>query len=182
MENLGELSFEEARDIIKNVTGKRSHSIKSSLGVYDAYKWTRKNKWLNIGKPVSEHDYYKILRRVNQCLLDALLEGNDIVLPYKMGIIQLVKSNRGVKIKDGVVTNSFPIDWDRTLKLWHEDKESFNNKVLVRAVEKEVYKVHYSKSNADYINQCYYQFSPNRELKLRLKDKIKNNEIDAFGA
>ena len=31
----------------------------------DAYKWIRKNKWLDIGSPVSEHDFYKIIRGIN---------------------------------------------------------------------------------------------------------------------
>ena len=34
---------------IKKVNEPRVHKVRGSYGVYDAYKWIRKNNWLNIG-------------------------------------------------------------------------------------------------------------------------------------
>ena len=39
------------REVLK-VDKPRVHKVKNSLGVYDAYKWLRKNKWLDM-EPIS---------------------------------------------------------------------------------------------------------------------------------
>ena len=46
--------------------------------------------------------------------------------------------------------------------------------------EKEIYKVHYNKKVANYPNKLFYQFKVNRDLKLKIKENIKENIIDAF--
>lgn len=175
-----ELDFAIVRDNIKKVKGKRSHSVVNSCGVYDAYKYARKNKWFNIGRPVTEKEYYAIIRTMNKYLRDDLLSGEDIIFPYNMGKIQLLKTNRNATYKDGKLVNNYPIDWDKTLKLWHEDKDAFANKVLVKMPEHVVFKIYYNKQHSNYNNQMYYHFKPNRELKILLKDKVKDNKIDAF--
>ena len=45
----------EFKKRVKRVVAPKKHKIRNSIGVYDAYKWIRKNKWLNIGKPITEH-------------------------------------------------------------------------------------------------------------------------------
>lgn len=57
--------MDEFRRKVLKVDGPRKHKINNSIGVYDLYKHIRKNKWFNIGKPVSEHDFYSIIRTVN---------------------------------------------------------------------------------------------------------------------
>ena len=37
------------------VRGPRKHKITNSYGVYDAYKWLRKNKWELVGQHLTEH-------------------------------------------------------------------------------------------------------------------------------
>jgi hypothetical protein len=46
--------------------------------------------------------------------------------------------------------------------------------------EKEIFKVFYNKANANYENKSFMQFEVNRDLKRRLKDRIKSKAIDAF--
>ena len=46
--------------------------------------------------------------------------------------------------------------------------------------EKEIFKVYYNKQLADYNNQVFYEFNVNRELKKRLKQRIKEGKLDAF--
>jgi hypothetical protein len=36
------------KDVLK-VSGPRKHKARNSFGVYDSYKYIRKNKWMNIG-------------------------------------------------------------------------------------------------------------------------------------
>lgn len=170
----------DIRKRILKVNENRNHSVKNSLGVYDAYKYIRKNKWFDIGKPVSEHDFYTIIRSVNNYLADEIVNGNDINLPYRLGRIELRKYSTYIKYSNGKIVNNLPIDWDRTLELWAEDSESFKNKTIIKAEEKEIFKVYYNKKNAEYNNKSFYEFKVNRDIKKRLKHKIKGGAVDAF--
>ena len=165
---------------IKKVKGPRKHEVSGSNGVYDAYKYIRKNKWFDIGKPISEHDFYTIIRQVNNLLVDELLRGNDVKLPHKLGKLELRKYEKKVSFIDGRLCTNLPIDWDATLRLWAEDSEAYKEKILVRAEEKEVFKILYNKSKANYNNKSFYEFDANRDLKRRLKQRIKDGLTDAF--
>lgn len=167
------------REVLK-VEGPRVHKVRNSLGVYDAYKWIRKNKWCDIGHPVSEHDFYTTIRQVNNLLAELILSGGDIVLPHKMGVIELRKYDTRMSIKEGKLVTNLPIDWDRTLKLWSEDEEAYKERTLIKMEEKETFKVFYNKRTANYENKSFMQFEVNRDLKRRLKQKIKSKAIDAF--
>ena len=65
----------------KKVKEPRVHKITGSLGVYDAYRWIRKNKWLNIGRPLKTEEFYDIIREVNKYLAEELIKGNDVIFP-----------------------------------------------------------------------------------------------------
>lgn len=158
----------------------RQHKVNNSLGVYDAYKWIRKNKWLDIGRPITEHEFYTIIRQVNNLLAENFLKGRDIVLPHKLGTIELRKYETKMSFNNGKLHTNLPIDWDRTLKLWAEDEEAYKEKMLVKVEEKEIFKVFYNKGKANYNNKSFYEFEVNRDLKRRLKQRIKDGLIDAF--
>lgn len=165
---------------IKKVNEPRTHRVNNSLGVYDSYKWIRKNKWLNIGRPLTEHEFYSIIRRVNDYLADSFLHGNDIKLPHRMGRIELRKYDVRISFDGEKVKTNLPIDWDKTLKLWYEDEEAYKEKTLVRREGKEIFKVYYNRQSANYNNQVFYEFNANRELKKRLNQRIKEGVLDAF--
>lgn len=168
------------REVLK-IDGPRRHKVNNSLGVYDAYKYIRKNRWFDIGRPLTEHEFYSIVKQMNNYLAENLLHGKEITLPCKMGTIELRKREPKISIKDGVVnTSSFPVDWDRTLKLWYEDEEAYKERILVKAEEKEVFKVFFNKKGATFNNKSFYEFEVNRDLKRRLKQRIKSGAIDAF--
>lgn len=165
---------------VKKVNEPRKHKVNNSLGVYDAYKYLRKRKWLNIGRCLTEHEFYSIIRKVNNYLADSFLQGNDIKLPHRMGRIELRKYDVRVSLDGEKVKTNLPIDWDKTLKLWYEDEEAYKEKTLVKVGEKEIFKVYYNKQLAKYNNQVFYEFKVNRELKKALKKNIKEGRIDAF--
>lgn len=167
-------------NIIKKANSSRNHKVNNSLGVYDAYKWIRKNKWFDIGKTLTEHEFYSIIRKINEYLADNFIEGNDIKLPHRMGILELRKFDARIDFKNNKIETNLPIDWNKTLKLWYEDEEAFSNKTLIRVEERELFKVYYNKQSAKYNNKSFYEFKVNRELKLRLKRRIKDGRLDAF--
>lgn len=168
------------RKKILKVKETRKHKARNSLGVYDIYKYIRKNKWFNIGNPISEHTFYSIIRTVNSILADFLSKGHDIILPQQMGRLELRKNAANFHIRDGKVITNLPIDWDKTLKLWEEDEESYQKRTLVKMEEKEIYKIYYNKRKANYINKSFMNFDINRELKKKLKYNIKEKALDAY--
>ena len=180
MEQLIRTELDDFKKNIKKVSSHRVHRISNSMGVYDCYKTLRKNHWYNIGRPLTEKEFYSIIRRVNDYLADSFLHGNDIKLPHRMGRIELRKYDVRVSLDGEKVKTNLPIDWDRTLKLWYEDEEAYKEKTLVKVEEKEIFKVYYNKQLADYNNQVFYEFNVNRELKKRLKQRIKEGKLDAF--
>ena len=115
------ISLDEFISNIKNVRGSRHHNVNGSLGVYSAYKFIRKNKWFNIGRPLTEKEFYSIIRTVNNYLAEELSNGKDINLPLKMGKLELRKKKARISIVDGKIKTNLPIDWSTTFKLWYED-------------------------------------------------------------
>ena len=158
----------------------RKHKVTSSIGVYSAYKWLRKRKWADIGQKITEHQFYYIIRQVNKALAMNLINCQSIKFPHGMGILELRKNKVKFEFRNNKVYTNLPIDWDRTIKLWCEDEESYKNRTLIKMEEKEIFRVLYNKSKANYKNQMFYQFKVNRELKRLLKNNIKEGNVDAF--
>lgn len=170
----------EFRKKVLKLNQPRKYKIKDSLGVYDAYKWIRKNKWLNIGEPVTEHQFYYIVRNINNCLAENLLLGEDIVFPQRMGSLELRKYDAKISFNNNKLVTNLPIDWNRTINLWQEDEEAYKNKTLVKMEEKEIFKVYYNKKRANYNNKSFMRFHVNRSLKVKIKQRIKDGTLDAF--
>lgn len=173
-------TLEEFRRNILNVEGNRHHRVTNSYGVYDAFKYYRKHRPKNKEYVLTESQYFAIIRQINNLLADELVHGNEVPFKAHMGNLELRKIEIAPKIVNGILVFNAPIDWDKTIKLWYEDEESFKNKVLVKVEEREVFKIYYNKSRANYENKSFYEFSANRELKKRVARKIKEGRIDAF--
>lgn len=165
---------------VKKVDGKRNHKIKNSYGVRDAFLFYRKIRPKESKYVLSDCTYFKIIRTINNKLKEQFLSGKDIVLPERMGKLELKKRPHYIYFKEGKLKITNPINWQATLKLWYDDEEAFNRRLLIREESKESFRVKYNKYNANYNNKAFYKFSINRDLKIKLKELINNNKIDAF--
>lgn len=172
--------FLEFINSVKKVNKIRVHKVKNSYGVYDGYKYYRKTKPKEHKYILTESQYFSIIRKVNELLGERLVSGEDIVLPCRLGRLEVRKYETRITIDGKKIKTNLPIDWNRTLKLWYEDEESYKNKTLVKVEEKEIYKIYYNRNVADFTNKSFYQFDINRELKKKLKQNIKEGKIDAF--
>lgn len=173
----------EYSEFVKQVTHSgpgNQAKIRNSFGVYDAYKLARKNGWYDIGRPLKEHEFYAVVRGVNNMFAQELSMGNTVVLPERMGKLELRKHEVGVSIVDGKLKNTYPVNWDETVRLWYEDEEARKNKTLLRIENKYVYKVGYNKRDALYNNKTFYRFSLNRKIKRTLKKNIEQGKTDAL--
>lgn len=175
------IELKEFKKRIKKLDNHRVHSVRNSLGVYDAYKYYRKHKPNDKKYVLTESQYFAIIRKVNLLLSEQLLNNNDIILPCRMGTIELRKFDKTISVDNkGKVKTNLPIDWNKTLELWYEDKEAFKDKTLVKMDENEIFKIYYNKLNANYENRAFYEFVFNKDLKQKLKHKIKQGLIDAY--
>lgn len=166
---------------VKKVTESREHKVTKSLGVYDAYKYYRKTKPKGKEYILTESQYFHIIRSINEALRDNLLNGEDIMLPCRMGRLEIRKYVSTIRTDGKKIKTNLPIDWNATLKLWYEDPKCMEDKFLVRINVPEIFKVYYNKGLANYNNKSFYQFSANRELKKGLKHSIKElPKFDAF--
>ena len=159
---------------------KKHFKVTHSHGNKDAWRWLKKNKWLDLGQPVTERDFGLIVKTINRYLVEKLLSGYDIVFPCRMGRVELRKYFSRIWYEGDKLRTNLPIDWKRTLQLWNSDKEAQDRKFLVRQEEQALFKIIYSKKSANFNNKTFYQFGAARGVKKALKDKIKNKEIDAF--
>lgn len=174
------MKYNEFTKEICKKTGDKTFKIRNSFGIYDVYKHIRKNKWYNIGRPLKEHEFYSVIRGVNNLLAENIANGETVVFPHRMGKLEIRKFQRGVSIVDGRLKIGYPIDWGDTLRLWLEDEEARKNKTLLRFEDSYAYHVRYDKYGAVYENMCYYQFAVNRFIKKALKDNIKENKIETL--
>lgn len=174
------MEYDEFRAKTLKLHGDRHFKITNSYGTKQAWRWIKKNKWLDIGMPLTERTFGAIVKAVNSLLACRLLEGHDVVLPHRMGILELRKYASKIEFKNGKLVTNLPIDWKKTLQLWHSDSEAYENKTVVRSEAKEIFRIRYNKKFASYKNKSFYQFSANRNVRKALSEKIKDNEIDAF--
>ena len=174
------MDYQEFRLRVTRGNGTRTHKATNSYGTKQAWRWLRKNKWLDLGQPITERQFGLIIKAIHKALKDQLLSCQDIDFPNRMGKIELRKFATKVEFKDGKLVTNLPVDFDKTIRLWYEDEEAHKNKTVVRFEAREGFKIRYDKSMANYNNKIFYEFLPNKELKRELSIKIKNGEIDAF--
>lgn len=99
-----------------------------------------------------------------------------------MGHIEVRKYDTYVRLKDGKLKTNYPINWKATMQLWYNDKESYDNRTIVRSEPKEMFTIYWNKSHLKFTNKSYFQFRPSRGIKKKLSDNIKHGGIDAFQA
>lgn len=165
---------------VRKASRPKQAKVRNSWGIYDSYKHIRKNGWYDIGRPLKEHEFYSIVRQVNDLLAEEIAKGNTVVFPSRMGKLELRKLERGVSIVDGKLKITYPVNWSETLKLWFEDAEARRNKTLLRTESRFVYHVRYCRHEATYENKVFYEFTVNRFIKKALKENINKGITDTL--
>lgn len=175
------MELSEFKKNIRKVKSNRNHKVRNSLGVYDAYKYYRKNKPDDKRYILTESQYFSIIRKINNLFAKELSLGYSIKLPLRMGELELRKYDRQVYFdNNGKLHTNLPIDWDNTLELWYNDEEALKNKTLLRIDSgNNIFKLYYNKNKANYINKSYYEFTFNKDLRIMLSKNLKKGNIDA---
>lgn len=158
---------------IKKVSEHRTHKIHNSLGVKDAFNHYRKTRPREKKFVVSERDYFKVIRLLNEAVATQISKGFEIKLPYRIGSLLVESFEIAPKLdENGKLVFRAPIDWDATLKLWYDNPEEKENKTLIKTEKRNISKVVYNKRNVNYNNSSLIMFSPTRDLKLKIKKEL----------
>lgn len=165
---------------IKKVNNNRKHKVTNSYGSKDAFHYYRQIRPNDSKYVLTDCQYLKIIRLINNHLRESLIKGEDVLLPERMGRLELRKSKPTIKFENGKLKTTLPVNWDATLKLWYDNPICKEKKQLVRQEVSDIFKVYYNKAKALYNNKIFYEFNTNRTIKVNLKKQIKANKIDAF--
>lgn len=161
----------------------RIHRATADYGVNDYY---RAFKLKNKNSKISRKVYGEIIKEFNAFLRDGLsIKGKEILLPKKMGRIELRKSKTEVKVDaNGNIINNLPVNWKETRKLWSENKNAEEKKIKIRFTNEHTdsytFKITFLKAKADFKNKSLYTIKFNRQLKRDLSQSIFKGRIDAF--
>lgn len=127
------------------------------------------------------HEYSNIVSDFFEKVSEELFKPNYRVrLPFNSGEVYLLKH------KSKVLTNEngdkrfyYPIDWYETNKLWEEDVDAKNKKILVRHTNDHtggyVYKIKYKLPNRFDSGRSLIRFIPSRFFKIKFSKYLKNN-------
>ena len=153
--------------------------ITADYGMPDYYDYFTKE---NLEIKISRGNYNNIISDFNKVIINLIIEENlEYVLPYLGSSISIKKVKRIPKIVNGKLYNTAPVDWVATNKLWDEDEEVREKKLLVRYLNnhtsKYVFSIYFRKYISSFINKNIYSFVSNRTFKrligIRIKDETK---------
>lgn len=149
--------------------------LKTEVNIKSSYK-TYKSI---VENPVEEKQYITIANGYMKFLMEKVLEGEDVVLPAKLGTLFIQGTKRNLKFdKSGVPL--LPPNWSATKKLWDTNPEAKQTKKIVYCLNEEtdgiVYKLTWSKNRVPIENKIYYNFILTRDNKRAIHQKIKQGK------
>lgn len=167
------MTLTEFKNTIRKNTGPRKLRITNSYDLKDYYRAFRKQ----YGNIVSEKLFGDIVRTTNNSYIKDLYADRLVILPHKMGGIDIeyICTNAYEHNNELVVT--YRINWDKTLELWYEDPEAYEQKLLVRYEKAKIRRPKYDKYYAKYTHQSYYRFFFARAMRHYIGSKEANLTI-----
>jgi len=166
--------------IIKN---KRTEGkIKADYGIKDYFSYFKEN---NPELNIDYKTYNKIISEFNKGIINLIIEDNvEYNIPYLGSSISIKKDKRIPRIVNGKLYNTSPVDWVATNKLWSEDKEAMDKKLLVRYLNshtsKHVFRIYFKKYNLYFANKKLFSFQSNRDFKRSLGARIKDENKEKY--
>ena len=164
------VSFDEFRTQLLKRNSKKDFRIKNSLGSKYIYRAVDKSNPL---RQVSETDFLHIVRTVNNYLVQELINGQSVTIPF-IGIFYIQKRELKTFIKDNKLITRRKIDWYSTHKLWYEDEQAKRDKILVRFPNTDTYELKWFKLH--FKNMRYFKFKLHRTFEAKLREQLKDNK------
>lgn len=158
------------------------NKIKVHFGMKDYYEFFQK-KYTN--PKITKLLYNKIVSAANKEIVEIILNKSmDYKIPYLSSVITIRKDKRTPRIVDGKVVNPAPVDWVTTNKLWANDEDAKNKKILVKHLNTHtmgfVFRIYMKKFGSSFKNRTVYKFKPSRHFSRGLSARIKDDKKDKF--
>jgi hypothetical protein len=158
--------------------------IKTHFGMKDYFKYFKK-EYPTID--ITNKKYYDIIADFNEKICELIINDNvEYNLPNLGSSLCVKKTKKVPKIVDGKLLNTTPVDWVATNKLWNEDEEAKEKKLLVRYsnyhTSKYVFRIYFKKYVYPFKNKKYFKFKSNRTFARLLAKRIKDEEQDKYDA
>lgn len=136
--------------------------IKNCIALKDSYKYYKENA----DRPVDYKTYVKYIKECNTELLNQVVnESVDVLLPYRIGTLHVVKFDRDYSGS----TKNWPVDFKRTKELGFK----------VYFDQEAVYKWRWAKTHSIVKNKNKYKFTASRKAK-RMVPQALANKVDYF--
>lgn len=163
------------------ITKRTEGRIKVDYGMTDYYKYYCKDH----ENPVSRIIFNKIITAFNEKIVDLIINDGLEFTPTTLQMTFCIrKTQRIPKIKNGKLINTSPIDWKTTNKLWEEDSEAKEKKILIKFLNnhssKYVFRIKSIKSGYAYTNKKLYRFKASRFFQRSLSARILDTSKDNF--
>ena len=143
--------------------------------IRDSYKLYKKNT----EAPVSLKMYLDISMGFIKFMMNLIMEGEEIVLPYKLGIFRVLGRKQKMRFEDGKVKGLSP-NWAKTKLLWEKSEDARVRKQLVYNTNEHSdycrYKFFWSKIRSVVENKTLYTLIVTRANKRELSVRIKNGQ------
>jgi hypothetical protein len=135
---------------------------------YKRYKQTSTN-------PVDIKEFTPIANSFMQFLASKVQEGQEIVLPAKLGTLSVLGKKKQITFDEKGLPK-LPPNWKKTKELWERNAEAKAIKKLVyctnEATSGIVYRVHWSKNRVPIENKTLYSLRMTRENKRSIHKNI----------
>jgi hypothetical protein len=153
--------------------------IKTDKNIRSSHKFYKQN----VEKVHDVKTYISIINGLNKFIMQNVLEGYEVVLPARMGIMSII----GTKQKISFDKNGNPIlppDWVKTKELWDRNPEAKERKQLVYHTNEHTggirYKLFWSKEKMLVENKGLYNFRLTRENKRAINHKVTVEKKEYF--
>lgn len=157
--------------------------ISRDYGMSDYYDYYCKNT----NNPKDRLKFNKVISEFNSAIVSAIINEGLEYTPIMLQMTFCIrKYKKVIRIKNSKLINPNPIDWKTTNKLWEEDKDAAEKKILIRYqnnhTSKYVFRIKVLKTAGYYLNKKLYKFKPCRSFQRSLGARILDPKQDNFEA
>jgi len=129
--------------------------------------------------PINITQYIQIINQFMKFLISKLFEKGQVILPEKLGVLQIIGKKVKIKIENGQIKGLAP-DWVKTKELWKFNEEAKNNKQLVYHFNEQTngirYRFFWGKNRVLVSNKTLYNIKMTRTNKRTLSQLVKNDK------
>lgn len=144
--------------------------------VRDSYKMYKESA----ENPVDSKTYIKYANEYNKFLAEKALEGHEVTLPMRSGVLSVIGRKQKVRFDENGKIKGLAPDWVKTKQLWDSNPEAKEKKQLVYHTNEEtdgvIYKFFWSKKRMLTTNKILYALRMTRENKRAANSLIKGGK------